>query len=171
MGADRAILVESPDTLEPLDVAKTLLAVVGREQPLLVLMGKQAIDHDHSQTGQMLAALWGRPQATFASGIEVTGSVARVSREVDAGIETIDIDLPAVVTTDLRLNEPRFVRLPEILKAKKKPLETQSLVDLGVVPESRVRMLCIDPPPERNPGTRVESVAELVAELQARSLL
>ncbi len=135
MGADRAILVETAGAdsqVEPLAAAGVLLKLVEREQPLLVILGKQAIDDDNSQTGQILAALWDRPQATFASKVELSGDTARVTREVDAGLETLEVDLPAVLTTDLRLNEPRYVKLPDIMKAKKKPLEVLPLASLGV---------------------------------------
>ncbi len=137
MGADRAILVKVDSAVEPPVVARALLKLVERESPDLVILGKQAIDDDCSQTGQMLAALWDRPQATFASKIEIQGRTARVTREVDAGLETIEVDLPAVVTTDLRLNEPRYVKLPDIMKAKKKPLDVTDLAALGVEPAVR----------------------------------
>ncbi len=140
MGADRAILVETPagapSAIEPLAAANLLLKLVEREQPLLVILGKQAIDDDNSQTGQILAALWNRPQATFASKVELSGATARVTREVDAGLETLEVDLPAVLTTDLRLNEPRYVKLPDIMKAKKKPLEVLPAASLGRVTHS-----------------------------------
>jgi len=171
MGADRAIHVETETELEPLDVARSLLVLTERVSPALVLMGKQAIDSDNGQTGPMLAALWGRPQATFASRVEIAGNTVTVAREVDAGIETIEVDLPAVVTTDLRLNEPRFVKLPDILKAKKKPLETLPLADLGIEPVRRMHTLVIEPPPEREPGVRVESARELFELLVERGLL
>jgi len=132
MGADRAIHVETEAELQPLAVAKLLKAVVDKEQPGLVILGKQAIDDDSNQTGQMLAALWDRPQATFASKLEISGGTATVTREVDVGLETIEVDLPAVVTTDLRLNEPRYVKLPDIMKAKKKPLDEIPLADLNI---------------------------------------
>src|SRR4051812_369961 len=131
MGADRAVLVESTSAIEPLDAAKVFLKLVEREQPFLVILGKQGIDDDNNQTGQMLAALWNRPQATFASKVILADGKARVTREVDAGLETIEVDLPAVITTDLRLNEPRFVKLPEIMKAKTKPLTTIAWKDLA----------------------------------------
>ncbi len=171
MGADRAVLVESGRSLEPLGVAKVLHAVVEREQPFLVLLGKQAIDGDHNQTGQMLAALWHRPQATFASKLELAGETARVAREVDAGLETIEIELPAVVTTDLRLNQPRYVKLPEILKAKRKPLETLPLDSLGLALEDQFRNVHFEEPPARAKGVRVGSAAELVAALKQRGAL
>jgi electron transfer flavoprotein beta subunit len=171
MGADRAILVTSDTALEPLDAARALLKVVEREQPLLVLMGKQAIDDDNNQTGQMLAALWNRPQATFASKVELSGDSARVTREVDAGLETIEVDLPAVITADLRLNEPRFVKLPEIMKAKTKPLTTIPLADVGGAGTSHLKVLKTEPPPARQRGIMVKDVAELHAELHKRGLV
>jgi electron transfer flavoprotein beta subunit len=179
MGADRAILVESPSAggasgeagLEPLAVARILLALVKREQPFMVILGKQAIDDDNSQTGQMLAALWDRPQATFASKIELAADRATVVREVDAGLETLEVELPAVFTTDLRLNEPRYVKLPDIMKAKKKPLETMSASALGVPMRSRVRAVRFEPPLERQKGIRVRDAAELVAALKQKGLV
>jgi len=171
MGADRAIHVATDVAVEPLDAARILLALAERELPTLVLMGKQAIDDDNGQTGQMLAALWGRPQATFASKVEIDGTVATIAREVDAGIETLEVDLPAVVTTDLRLNEPRYVKLPDILKAKKKPLDTLTPESIGVALAERVRTIGVEPPPPRPKGLIVESTAKLVAELEARGLL
>ena len=139
MGADRALHVQSAAAIEPLTVAQVFLKLIEREQPLLVILGKQAIDDDNSQTGQMLAALWNRPQATFASKLELSGGKATVTREVDAGLETLEVDLPAVITTDLRLNEPRYVKLPDIMKAKKKPLETLTLESLGVEARQRLK--------------------------------
>jgi electron transfer flavoprotein beta subunit len=171
MGADRAIRVAAPSELEPLTVARALHALALREQPGLVLLGKQAVDDDHGQTGQMLAGLWGRPQATFASELTVAGGVATVTREVDAGLETIEVDLPAVVTTDLRLNQPRYVKLPEILKAKSKPLAVVPLAELGVTPEPQFAVRDYSPPPGRGAGVRVRDVAELVAALRARGVL
>ena len=171
MGADRAVLVSHAGLLEPLDAAKILLRVTEREQPFLVLLGKQAIDDDNNQTGQMLAGLWARPQATFASRIELTGQVARVTREVDAGLEVLEVDLPAVVTVDLRLNEPRFVKLPDIIKAKKKPLDTIAAADLGVAPRPRMTALHFAPPLPRQKGQRVKDVTELVAALSEKGLL
>lgn len=176
MGADRALLIDSETeraqaALEPLTVARVLHAVVERERPDLVLLGKQAIDDDNNQTGQMLAALWQRPQATFASKLVVRGSVATVTREVDAGLEVIEFDLPAVVTTDLRLNEPRYVKLPEILKAKRKPLEIVPLAELGVEPATQFEVLRTDPPSERGKGIVVQNTAELVAALRQRGVL
>jgi electron transfer flavoprotein beta subunit len=171
MGADRALLVNHAGALEPLDAAKILLQLVQKEQPFLVLLGKQAIDDDNNQTGQMLAGLWDRPQATFASKLELSGESARVTREVDAGLEVIEVDLPAVVTVDLRLNEPRFVKLPEILKAKKKPLETIELAALGVAPSTRLAAVHYAPPAVRQKGVRVKDVAELFAALSAKGLV
>ncbi len=171
MGADRALLVNHAGALEPLDAAKTLLQLVQKEQPFLVLLGKQAIDDDNNQTGQMLAGLWDRPQATFASKLELSGETARVTREVDAGLEVVEVDLPAVVTVDLRLNEPRFVKLPEILKAKKKPLETIELAALGVAPRTRLTAVHYAPPAVRQKGVRVKDVQELFAALSARGLV
>jgi len=171
MGADRAIHVQADEALEPLDVARVLLAVAQRETPDLVLLGKQAIDADNGQTGQMLAALWQRPQATFASKIEVEGTVARVVREVDAGLETIEVDLPAVVTTDLRLNEPRYVKLPDIMKAKKKPLATQTLAELGVAPKRRQTVSQYVAPPTRQKGVIVKDAAALVDALRNKGLI
>jgi electron transfer flavoprotein beta subunit len=171
MGADRAILVETDDATDPLTIARTLLEIVRREGPELVLLGKQAIDDDNSQTGQMLAALWGRPQATFASAIEFDGDKAKVTREVDAGLELIEVDLPAVVTTDLRLNEPRYVKLPDIMKAKKKPLEQIPLSDLGIETTATVRDTVFAPPDERQKGIIVEDVQGLVSALQDKGLL
>ena len=171
MGADRAILVQADGIVEPLVAARALLKLVEREQPLLVILGKQAIDDDNSQTGQMLAALWGRPQATFASKIELAESTARVTREVDAGLETLEVDLPAVVTTDLRLNEPRYVKLPEIMKAKKKPLEMLALSALGVEACQRLKLVKFEPPPQRQKGVLVKDAAELVAALKKKGLI
>jgi electron transfer flavoprotein beta subunit len=172
LGADRAILVQVEQPLEPLTVAQVFLQLVQRHQPELVLLGKQAIDDDHGQTGQMLAALWGRPQATFASKLEIEGVYARVTREVDAGLEVIEVELPAVVTTDLRLNEPRYVKLPDIMKAKRKPLEVTSLRELGVeLPVAPLRVLKVAPPAARARGVMVRDVAELLAALHARGVL
>jgi electron transfer flavoprotein beta subunit len=171
MGADRALLVQADGQVEPPIAARALLKLVEREQPLLVLLGKQAIDDDNSQTGQMLAAFWNRPQATFASRVELDGATARVTREVDAGLETLEVDLPAVITTDLRLNEPRYVKLPEIMKAKKKPLETLTLASLGVEARSRLRAVRFQPPAERQKGVRVKDAAELVAALKNKGLV
>jgi electron transfer flavoprotein beta subunit len=168
MGADRAVRVDVPEAPEPLAVAKVLARLVEREAPDLVLMGKQAIDDDCNQTGQMLAALLGWPQATFASRVEVLdgGSRLRVAREVDGGLETILVRLPAVVTTDLRLNEPRYVALPGIMRAKNKPLEETTPAALGLAIESRTRVLGMAPPPRRSRGVRVADVPELVRRLR-----
>jgi electron transfer flavoprotein beta subunit len=171
MGADRALLVLAEDSVEPLVAARALLKLVGKEEPLLVLLGKQAIDDDNCQTGQMLAALWNRPQATFASKIELGDGKARVTREVDVGLETLEVSLPAVITTDLRLNEPRYVKLPEIMKAKKKPLEQWSLDGLGVEPQRRLNVVRFEPPPQRQKGIRVKDVTELVEVLRRRGLV
>jgi len=170
MGADRAILVKADATLEPLAVARALLALVKRETPRLVILGKQAIDDDCSQTGQMLAALWERPQATSASKLEVQGEVARVTREVDAGLETLEVDLPAVITTDLRLNEPRYIKLPDIMKAKKKPLDVIELAALGVDAAPELKVLKFEAPPQRQKGIMVKDAGELVAALKQRGL-
>jgi len=171
MGADRAVLVESATAVEPLDAAKVFLELIEKEQPFLVILGKQAIDDDNNQTGQMLAALWNRPQATFASKVELAGDKASVTREVDAGLETLEIDLPAVVTTDLRLNEPRYVKLPDIMKAKKKPLETLALASLGVTPQQRVKPVKYEPPPQRQKGVMVKTAQELVEALKKKGLV
>ena len=166
IGADRAILVETGVEIQPLAVAKLLKAIVAREQPGLVIMGKQAIDDDSNQTGQMLAALLNWSQATFASKLKVSGDVAEVTREVDGGLETISVKLPAVVTTDLRLNEPRYVTLPNIMKAKKKPLETLTPDGLGVDVTPRLKTLKVQEPPKRSAGKLVKSVQELVDKLK-----
>jgi electron transfer flavoprotein beta subunit len=166
IGADRAILVETGVEVQPLAVAKLLKAVVAKEQPGLVIMGKQAIDDDSNQTGQMLAALLNWSQATFASKLKVSGTAAEVTREVDGGLETISIKLPAVVTTDLRLNEPRYVTLPNIMKAKKKPLETLTPEGLGVDVAPRLKTLRVQEPPKRSAGKMVKSVQELVENLR-----
>lgn len=171
MGADRAILVETAAALAPLSVARVFLRLVEKESPLLVLLGKQAVDEDNSQTAQMLAALWQRPQATFISKLEIGADTARVTREVDAGLEMLEVDLPAVVSTDLRLNEPRYVKLPEIMKAKKKPLEVLAFDSLGVTADVRVRAVNHAPPSQRPKGVRVADAAELVAALRNRGVL
>lgn len=171
MGADRAILVQTDATLEPLAAANVFLKLIEREAPQIVLLGKQGIDDDNNQTGQMLAALWNRPQATFASKVELDGAKARVTREVDAGLETIEIDLPAVITSDLRLNEPRYVKLPDIMKAKKKPLDIVAIGDLGVDPGAQFRTLKHEPPAARQKGIMVKDVAELVAALKQKGLM
>ncbi|HWI83580.1 electron transfer flavoprotein subunit beta/FixA family protein [Ramlibacter sp.] len=166
IGADRAILVESADELQPLSVAKLLKAIVDKEQPGLVICGKQAIDDDANQVGQMLAALADLPQATFASKVEVADGKAKVTREVDGGMETVALALPAVVTADLRLNEPRYVTLPNIMKAKKKPLETLKPADLGVEIKPHLKTLKVTEPPKRSAGIKVPDVATLVAKLK-----
>jgi electron transfer flavoprotein beta subunit len=171
MGADRALLVEHGGAIEPLDVAKVFLKLIEKEQPYLVILGKQAIDDDNNQTGQMLAALWNRPQATFASKVELAGEKAKVTREVDAGLETLEVDLPAVLTTDLRLNEPRYVKLPEIMKAKKKPLETLPLASLGVTPRQRMKPVKYEPPAQRQKGVMVKTAQELVEALKKKGLV
>ena len=170
MGADRALHVQADGVVEPLIAARALLKLVEKEQPMLVILGKQAIDDDNSQTGQMLAALWNRPQATFASKVELSDGKARVTREVDAGLETLEVDLPAVITTDLRLNEPRYVKLPDIMKAKKKPLETLTLSALGVEQKQRLKLVKFEPPPQRQKGIRVKDAAELVEALRKKGL-
>src|SRR6187200_566966 len=166
IGADRAILVQCDDELQPLAVAKLLKALVDKEQPGLVILGKQAIDDDCNQTGQMLAALADLPQATFASKVEVADGFASVTREVDGGLETLKVKLPAVVTTDLRLNEPRYVTLPNIMKAKKKPLEVIKPDAIGVDVTPRLKTLKVEEPPKRSAGVKVADVAELVAKLK-----
>src|SRR5580692_10099472 len=171
MGADRAVLVQSDAAVEPLVAAQTFLALVKKENPDLVLLGKQAIDDDANQTGQMLAALWDRPQATYASKVEINGGKVQVTREVDAGLETIEVDLPAVITVDLRLNEPRYVKLPDIMKAKKKPLEVTSLDALGVAAGQLIKVVKTDPPPQRQKGVIVKDVAELVDVLKKKGLI
>jgi electron transfer flavoprotein beta subunit len=171
LGADRAVHVVTTETLEPLYVARLLHQLALREAPTLVILGKQAIDDDNGQTGQMLAALWQRPQATYSSKVELTDAAARVTREVDAGLETLEVDLPAVITTDLRLNEPRYVKLPDILKAKSKPLASLTPADLGVTPRPSLRVVKVEPPPQRGKGVKVADAAELVAALKTRGLL
>ena len=171
MGANRAIHVVSDQPVQPLTAARVLLKLVEKEQPGIVLLGKQAIDDDASQTGQMLATLWGRPQATFASKLDIADGKATVTREVDAGLETLEVDLPAVITTDLRLNEPRFIKLPDIMKAKSKPMETIALADLGVDTGDTLKTTHYAPPPKRSKGVLVKDAAELVAALKAKGLL
>ena len=166
IGADRGILVETDAELQPLAVAKLLKALVDKEQPGLIILGKQAIDDDSNQTGQMLAALCDLPQATFASKVEVAGDKVSVTREVDGGLETVQLSLPAVVTTDLRLNEPRYVTLPNIMKAKKKQLDTVKPADLGVDVAPRIKTLKVSEPPKRSAGIKVPDVATLVDKLK-----
>ncbi len=167
MGADRGLLIQTDQTVEPLAVAKLLKAVVEQEQPGLVIMGKQAIDDDNNATGQMLAALLDWPQATFASKIELNGaSAANVTREVDGGLQTLEVQLPAIVTADLRLNEPRYASLPNIMKAKKKPIDVKSPGDFGVDITPRLKVSKVTEPPKRQGGVKVESVADLVMRLK-----
>ena len=166
IGADRAILVDTAEELQPLAVAKLLKALVDKEQPQLVILGKQAIDDDCNQTGQMLAALLGWPQATFASKLEIVDGKAVVSREVDGGSETLSLTLPAIITTDLRLNEPRYVTLPNIMKAKKKQMDTFKPEDLGVNVQARIKTLKVSEPPKRSAGVKVADVAALVDKLK-----
>jgi electron transfer flavoprotein beta subunit len=166
MGADRGVLVQSDDDIQPLAVAKLLKAIVDKEQPALVILGKQAIDDDSNQTGQMLAALLGWPQGTFASKVGVGEGELEVTREVDGGLETVALKLPAVVTTDLRLNEPRYASLPNIMKAKKKPIDTLSPADLGVDTAPRLVTLKVEEPAKRKAGIKVASVSELVDKLK-----
>lgn len=166
MGADRGILVQTDDTVEPLAVAKVLKAIVGEENPDIVLLGKQAIDDDSNQTGQMLAALLDWPQGTFASEVAIADGKANVTREVDGGLQTVALQLPAVITTDLRLNEPRYASLPNIMKAKRKPIDTKAPADYGVDTAPRLEVLKVTEPPKREAGIKVESVAELVTKLK-----
>ncbi|NHK26551.1 electron transfer flavoprotein subunit beta/FixA family protein [Parvularcula flava] len=166
MGADRAILIETTETVEPLSVAKLLAKVCEEESPQLVVMGKQAIDDDCNQTGQMLAALMGWPQGTFASAVTKEGDKLHVTREIDGGLQTVALNLPAVVTTDLRLNEPRYASLPNIMKAKKKPLDKKSPSDYGVEITARLKTLKVTEPPKREAGIKVGSVADLVEKLK-----
>jgi electron transfer flavoprotein beta subunit len=169
MGADRGILVETDVELQPLAVAKLLKAIADKEQPKLVILGKQAIDDDMNATGQMLAALLGWPQGTFASKITIEGDGITVTREVDGGLETVALTLPAIVTTDLRLNEPRYASLPNIMKARKKPIDAMKPADLGVDPTPRLTTLRVSEPPKRKAGTKVGSVAELVSKLRTEA--
>jgi len=169
MGADRGILVESDVDLQPLAVAKLLKAIVDQEQPQIVILGKQAIDDDMSATGQMLAALLGWSQGTFASKINIEGDTATVTREVDGGLETVDLKLPAIITTDLRLNEPRYASLPNIMKARKKPIANMKPADLGVDVTPRLTVLKVSEPPKRKAGQKVASVAELVSKLRTEA--
>lgn len=171
MGADRAIHVDTSDEIQPLFAARILLKLVEKEEPGLALLGKQAIDDDANQTGQMLAALWGRPQATFCSKLQLADGKLTATREIDAGLETIEVELPAVATTDLRLNEPRFVKMPDIMKAKRKPMETVALTDLGVEAPPMLETTVYATPPPRSGGAKVETVDELVAALKTRGVL
>ena len=169
MGADRAILIQTDAELQPLAVAKLLAAIVKKENPRLVILGKQAIDDDSNQTGQMLAALTGWPQGTFASKVKLTEGGVEVTREIDGGLETVALKLPAVITTDLRLNEPRYVTLPNIMKARKKPMETLKPEDLGVDCTPRLKTLKVQEPPKREAGVKVADVKELVAKLRSEA--
>ena len=169
MGADKAVLVLSDQDLEPLNTAKVLMKIVQEQAPDLVLMGKQAIDGDNNAVGQMLATLLGWPQATFASKLEIEGGKARVTREIDGGLQTVEVDLPAVVTTDLRLNEPRYASLPNIMKARTKPLETRQLNDLGLDLQPHLKVLKVTEPPKRQAGVKVESAADLVMKLKTEA--
>ncbi len=171
MGADRAILIETNSILEPLTISKLFYEIVNREQPSLVFLGKQAIDNDNNQVGQMLAAIWDRPQATFASKVTLNGDIAEVTREIDSGLETIEIDLPAVITADLRLNEPRYVKLPDIMKAKQKPLEIIAIDELGVTQKNTNNTLLTEQPEQRKKGIVVNDVTELVVELKNKGLV
>ena len=166
LGADRAILAQSEGLLEPLAIAKVLTKIVESENPNLVILGKQAIDGDNNQTGQMLAAMLDMPQATFASELKIEGDNAVVTREIDGGLQTISVNLPAIVTTDLRLNEPRYASLPNIMKAKKKPLEQLNASDLGVDTKARIEQIKVEEPPKRKAGIKVASVSELVQKLK-----
>lgn len=171
MGADRGIHVESEENVDPLDVAKILKAIVEQESPKMVIMGKQAIDDDNNQTGQMLAGLLAWPQGTFASEVIIAGETVKVTREVDGGLLTLDLNLPAIITTDLRLNEPRFAKLPDIMKARSKPLDTVSPDSLGVTLNPQIKLLKVEDPPKRQGGSKVESVEELVEKLRAEGVL
>ena len=166
LGADRALLVKTDTILQPLDVAKILTKVFEKEAADLVIMGKVGIDGDHNQTGQMFAALTNLPQATFASKVEIDGKNVQVTREIDGGLETLTAEMPAVITTDLRLNEPRYASLPNIMKAKRKPLEELSLEELGVNIETKVNTIKVESPPERQEGAKVETVDQLVDKLK-----
>ena len=166
LGADRAILVKTDESLEPLTVAKVLVKVYEKESPNLIIMGKVGIDGDHNQTGQMFGALTGLPQATFASELEANGNTIEVTREIDGGLETLSTELPAVVTTDLRLNEPRYASLPNIMKAKRKPLEEINIGDLGIDTTSKISTLKVESPPERQEGVKVETVDALIDKLR-----
>ncbi|MFT6541464.1 MAG: electron transfer flavoprotein beta subunit [Maricaulis maris] len=166
MGADRGILIQTDDAVEPLAVAKLLKAVVDEESPEIVLLGKQAIDGDNNQTGQMLAALLDWPQGTFASEVTIADGKAAVTREIDGGLQTLSLTLPAIVTTDLRLNEPRYASLPNIMKAKRKPIDTKTPADYGVDTAPRLSVVKVTEPPKREAGIKVESVAELVDKLK-----
>jgi electron transfer flavoprotein beta subunit len=171
MGADRAVLVQTDAVVPPLSVARIFRQLIDKEQPFLVLLGKQAIDDDNGQAPQMLAALWDRPQAVSCSKIEIADGKATVTREVDAGLEVLELDLPAVMSVDLRLNEPRYVKLPDIMKAKKKPLDTLGLGDFGLTDATAFKTVRVDPPPQRQKGIMVKDVAELVDALKKKGLV
>ena len=171
MGADRGVLIQSDQDLEPLEVAKVLKAVIAEEAPGVVIMGKQAIDGDNNATGQMLAALLDWPQATFASAIEVSADKAKVTREVDGGLQTIEATLPAIITADLRLNEPRYASLPNIMKAKKKPLDVKEVATLGVDLKPHLKVLKVAEPAKRSAGIKVETAGDLVANLKTAGVL
>jgi electron transfer flavoprotein beta subunit len=171
MGADRAILIETDDEVQPLMAARAFMKIIEQEEPGLVLLGKQAIDDDANQTGQMLAALWDRPQATSLSGLELSDTTATAVREVDAGLETIEVDLPAVCTVDLRLNEPRFVKMPDIMKAKRKPLDTVALESMAIEAPPLIENMGVEAPASRQSGVRVSTVDELVAALKNKGVL
>ena len=171
MGADRAILVESDTSLDPLSISKVFHEIIKTEDPILVILGKQAIDNDNNQVGQMLSAIWDRPQATFASNISLSEEKASVTREVDQGLETIEIDLPAVITADLRLNEPRYVKLPDIMKAKQKPLKSIMMSEIITKTESNFSVIKTESPHQRQKGIMVNNVSELVSELKNKGLI
>ena len=171
MGADRAILVQNDGALSPFAIATIFRNLAEREKPELVIVGKQAIDEDNGQTAQMLAALWDRPQVVAASKIEIADGKATVTREVDTGLETLEVELPAVISVDLRLNEPRYVKLPDIMKAKKKPLDTLSLADVGITDAGAFKSVKVEPPPQRQKGVMVKDVAELVAAMKQKGFI
>jgi electron transfer flavoprotein beta subunit len=171
MGADRAILIETGSNLDPLSITKIFQYIISQENPNLVILGKQAIDNDNNQTGQMLAALLDWPQATFASKIALSDTSAIVTREVDAGLESIEISLPAIITADLRLNEPRYVKLPDIMKAKKKPLEIIAFEDLNIKPNDAIKIINTEPPEQRQKGIMVDNVPALLKELENKGLI
>lgn len=171
MGADRAILVEAESSLDPLSISKVFHEIIKTEDPFLVILGKQAIDNDNNQVGQMLSAIWNRPQATFASNISLNENKASVTREVDQGLETIEIDLPAVITADLRLNEPRYVKLPDIMKAKQKPLKSIMMSELITKTENNFSVIKTESPQQRQKGIMVKNVSELVSELKNKGLI
>jgi electron transfer flavoprotein beta subunit len=171
MGADRAVLIQTDQVVEPLDAARIFLKLIERESPELVILGKQAIDDDNAQTGPMLAALWDRPQATFVSKATFADGKVDITREVDTGLETIQVDLPAVLTADLRLNEPRYVKLPDIMKAKRKPLDVLSLEDLGLALAPQLKIVKTEPPAQRQKGVMVEDVDGLINALKDKGLV